>query len=93
MMSYNQACEYVQETKKPTFAVLQDGSEITLTWNDEDLEVWSTYLKNIDKYTGEEDFYPLEELIKRFPSVENADWLEGVSPIFLIEYGREDKNT
>ncbi len=86
-MSYTQACEYVQETKKPAFTTLQDGSEITLTWNDEDLEVWSTYLKNLNEYEGEEDFYPLEELIEKFP-VENAIWLEGVSPIFLIEYGQ-----
>ena len=86
-MSYQQARKYVEETKKPVFTVLQDGSEITLDWNDEDLEVWSTYLKHLNEYEMEEDFYPLEDLVKEFSSVETAKWHEGVGLLFGNEYG------
>ncbi len=89
-MSYTQACEYVTQTKKHAFAVLTDGSEITLNWDDDDLEIWSSHLKSIDEYQMKVVFYPVEELAENFPDIENVIWCEGKSPMFLNKYGQGD---
>jgi hypothetical protein len=90
-MSYKQACEYVEKTKKNAFAVLPDGSEITLNWNEDDVEIWSTYLNILDENSMEEDFYPSEDLVKEFPDVEEVIWREGVGLFFASQYGVEEE--